>query len=153
MDDQCCGLTSRNQQCKKRSTGLTFCLKVGVPTCRYHKNKNWIYQWATFHNYNLPPVIEKYLENCYWIQMLNPETNPKTCVMMTSHAWPTTDTSQFFNSLFLKTSQRSECPVCMEDDNLYPLARCGHGFCMNCVTKWVREIPTCPLCRKNVFKL
>ncbi len=151
---QCCGITSRKQRCKKMSNGMSKCYRLDLPTCRYHKTKNWIYEWSLYHRYDIPENIKRYLENFYNIQKLNSETNPLTCVMMTTQAWPTIDTSQFFTSLFKVPDFSGECPICMEDENLqYSLKRCQHSFCFECITKWIREIPNCPMCRKNVYKI
>lgn len=152
---QCCGITSRNQRCKNMSKDTSRCYGIDICTCRYHKTKNWIYQWSLSHyREDIPGNIKRYIENFYNIQKLNSGTNPLTCVMMTTQAWPTIDTSQFFSSLCEVSGSSGECPICMEDDYLqYSLKRCQHGFCWGCITKWVRETPNCPLCRKNVFKL
>ena len=153
---QCCGITSNKQRCKNISNGTSSCYRIQVPTCRYHKTKNWFYEWSILDRYDVPTpdLILRYLKNFYAIQKINPTTNALTCVMMTTHAWPTTDTTNFFNSLFIEPECTGECPVCIESNFLqYNLKRCRHGFCWKCITTWVREMPTCPMCRKNVFKL
>jgi len=152
---QCCGITSRGQRCKKMSSGMSRCYRIDLPTCRYHKTKNWFYQWSLYHyKDDVPENIKRYLENFYNIQKINPYTNHLTCVMMTTQAWPTIDTSNFFTSLFELPECTGECPICMETTYLqYPLKRCHHSFCFGCISNWIRETPNCPMCRKNVFKL
>lgn len=155
---QCCGITSRNQRCKKMANGTSKCYGIYISTCRYHKTKNWIYQWSLYHKYEfinqIPENIKRYLENFHNIIKLNPDTNPLTCIMMTTHAWPSVNTSQFLNSLFNNPDSTGECPVCMEDKYLqYSLKRCQHQFCWGCITKWIKEVPNCPMCRKNVYKI
>ena len=46
-----------------------------------------------------------------------------------------------------------ECPVCLEKKILVGLD-CGHGFCENCIMKWLPNLNfkngSCPICRKQV---
>lgn len=154
MDPQCCGITSRGQRCKKRTKDYSTSYKIPLPTCRYHKTKNWIYEWS-LNNVGIPPeIVLEYLHNLYKIQKENSTVHPLLCVMMTTYAYPMTDTTDFMPSLFDVPEHVEECPICFENSYLqYNLKRCKHGFCWGCITKWIRESPTCPMCRKNVFKL
>ena len=40
-----------------------------------------------------------------------------------------------------------ECSICLES-SLEVIARCGHGFCQECYTRWLRRSGTCALCRE-----
>ena len=48
----------------------------------------------------------------------------------------------------------SECAIChgeiVVEELLRSLAGCGHTFHQECVDNWLRQNPTCPLCRNNV---
>ncbi|WOL08931.1 RING-H2 finger protein ATL70-like [Canna indica] len=45
------------------------------------------------------------------------------------------------------------CSICLSDykeaDVLRALPECGHLFHLNCVDRWLRSHPTCPLCRTS----
>ncbi|XP_006658292.2 RING-H2 finger protein ATL70-like [Oryza brachyantha] len=45
------------------------------------------------------------------------------------------------------------CPVCLESygerDVLRVLPACGHLFHRECIFKWLRQRPTCPVCRTS----
>nr|1CHC_A Chain A, EQUINE HERPES VIRUS-1 RING DOMAIN [Equid alphaherpesvirus 1] len=43
------------------------------------------------------------------------------------------------------------CPICLEDPSNYSMALpCLHAFCYVCITRWIRQNPTCPLCKVPV---
>ena len=42
-----------------------------------------------------------------------------------------------------------ECSICL-DASLEVIARCGHGFCHECYTRWLRRSATCALCRERL---
>jgi hypothetical protein len=46
------------------------------------------------------------------------------------------------------------CPVCLEDyaakDVLRVLPACGHAFHAACIDAWLRQHPTCPVCRASL---
>lgn len=45
-----------------------------------------------------------------------------------------------------------ECSICYNEilpDDMYELT-CSHSFHKECITRWIRNNPTCPLCRCNV---
>ena len=46
-----------------------------------------------------------------------------------------------------------ECPVCLTNKPATSLLslECGHGLCLRCSGKWLRNSPTCPLCRKTTL--
>ncbi|AFI33199.1 ubiquitin E3 ligase ICP0 [Equid alphaherpesvirus 8] len=44
------------------------------------------------------------------------------------------------------------CPICLEDppSNYSMALPCLHAFCYVCITRWIRQNPTCPLCKVPV---
>lgn len=48
----------------------------------------------------------------------------------------------------------TECAIChdrvLADELLRNLPGCTHAFHQNCIDNWLRQNPTCPLCRNNV---
>jgi ankyrin repeat protein len=51
-----------------------------------------------------------------------------------------------------KEEEEQECPVCFDSlnqDNSKILI-CGHGFCVDCISKWDNMNGTCPLCRGRI---
>lgn len=44
-----------------------------------------------------------------------------------------------------------ECVFCYSTP-VEPVAlRCGHIFCYECITRWIRDYPTCPVCRAQII--
>ncbi|KAI6846756.1 hypothetical protein KC332_g2828 [Hortaea werneckii] len=46
-------------------------------------------------------------------------------------------------------SQQRKCTLCLEAMKDPSVTTCGHVFCWQCVTDWLREQPMCPLCRQS----
>ena len=50
-------------------------------------------------------------------------------------------------------AEKLECVVCFEKlrgvDKEWPLP-CGHSFHRDCIRTWMKENPSCPVCRKNI---
>lgn len=46
--------------------------------------------------------------------------------------------------------QQRKCTLCLEAYKDPSVTTCGHVFCWECVTDWVREKPECPLCRQSI---
>jgi len=42
-----------------------------------------------------------------------------------------------------------ECPICKDDKELIIL-NCGHKFCNECITTWLKKSSTCPMCRRVI---
>lgn len=40
-----------------------------------------------------------------------------------------------------------ECPICLNPPRAPVRVRCYHLFCLQCIARWDRSNPTCPLCR------
>jgi len=45
--------------------------------------------------------------------------------------------------------QQRKCTLCLEPMKDPSVTTCGHVFCWQCVTDWLREQPMCPLCRQS----
>ena len=60
----------------------------------------------------------------------------------------------FYNveHLTVKTANSINCPVCMENTNVYSLCstRCGHHFCIKCLLTSCVIKKSCPLCRNSI---
>ncbi|RMZ67632.1 Peroxisome biogenesis factor 10 [Pyrenophora seminiperda CCB06] len=37
------------------------------------------------------------------------------------------------------------------ENHMRKIKRCGHCFCYDCLNTWLRESPTCPMCRARLF--
>ena len=48
-----------------------------------------------------------------------------------------------------RTLEVEECVVCQEEKIDELVLSCGHSFCRDCVLKWFKKSPDCPLCRSN----
>lgn len=46
-------------------------------------------------------------------------------------------------------AQQRKCTLCLEGMKDPSVTTCGHVFCWQCVTDWLREQPMCPLCRQG----
>ena len=44
-----------------------------------------------------------------------------------------------------------ECTICLCQINEPKILECGHIFCYNCINKWVKRRPICPLCRSKAY--
>ncbi|KAI4339296.1 hypothetical protein MLD38_024256 [Melastoma candidum] len=49
------------------------------------------------------------------------------------------------------------CPICLvdcrKDDELQSLPDCNHRFHKECIDRWLRLHPTCPICRKSPLSI
>jgi hypothetical protein len=45
-----------------------------------------------------------------------------------------------------------ECSICL-DSNLEVVAKCGHGFCCECYTRWLQKKKECAICRQKLPSL
>lgn len=50
-------------------------------------------------------------------------------------------------------STTETCCICLEDIHPYDkeVTTCKHKYHMECITKWLNEHKTCPLCRNQIF--
>ncbi|XP_047737351.1 uncharacterized protein LOC125178202 [Hyalella azteca] len=54
-----------------------------------------------------------------------------------------------------KSEEAQPCPVCLDlkikqDDNFTILSNCKHVFCDSCITQWLQQHWSCPMCRQPV---
>ncbi|KAK3069779.1 peroxisome biogenesis factor 10 [Teratosphaeriaceae sp. CCFEE 6253] len=47
--------------------------------------------------------------------------------------------------------QQRKCTLCLEPMKDPSVTTCGHVFCWQCLTDWLREQPMCPLCRQSAL--
>jgi hypothetical protein len=47
-------------------------------------------------------------------------------------------------------SPKIECPVCLEDKQIYIKMKCGHNLCLGCASNWFSENQSCPICRNQI---
>lgn len=48
--------------------------------------------------------------------------------------------------------ETKSCPICLEEfepETPTKLLACGHKYCEPCLTKWLQEHSTCPICRRS----
>ena len=50
---------------------------------------------------------------------------------------------------WINGKQQRKCTLCLEAMKDPSVTTCGHVFCWQCVTDWLREQPMCPLCRQS----
>ena len=51
-----------------------------------------------------------------------------------------------------KTYESKSCPICLEKfqpETKTRLLVCGHKYCEPCLTKWLEDHATCPICRQS----
>ena len=54
----------------------------------------------------------------------------------------------------LNTSLTTKCTICLDQMvNPATLKPCGHQFCKDCISKWLKKSSACPDCKKNAKKL
>ena len=72
------------------------------------------------------------------------ENDPKK--LKTTHSTPNdTPAPPSIDSQFMK--QTFSCPTCMEIMTNAHICSCGHSFCHDCITTWLQQRKTCPVCR------
>ncbi|POR30848.1 Peroxisome biogenesis factor 10 [Tolypocladium paradoxum] len=52
---------------------------------------------------------------------------------------------------YIKGAQQRKCTLCLEELKDPAATQCGHVFCWECISDWVREKPECPLCRREAM--
>lgn len=54
--------------------------------------------------------------------------------------------------ILLDNNQNYECCICMDVDNIqaWRLLPCGHKFHVSCISIWLRQHETCPICRHDI---
>ncbi|KAI4351216.1 hypothetical protein L6164_005594 [Bauhinia variegata] len=61
-----------------------------------------------------------------------------------------------YSELQKGSSVSSCCSICLEDykdtDSLRLLPDCDHVYHLSCVDPWLKQNPTCPLCRSSSFE-
>ena len=50
--------------------------------------------------------------------------------------------------------ENDECPICMEEIGTTNrcVTKCGHSFCLSCLSRSLRGNNTCPMCREELLK-
>ena len=51
-----------------------------------------------------------------------------------------------------KSYESKSCPICLEEfqpETKTKLLACGHKYCEPCLTKWLEDHATCPICRQS----
>ena len=52
-----------------------------------------------------------------------------------------------------KGADEGECPICLnflKTGDPVKINKCGHLFCLSCLTTWIISHDTCPICRQNL---
>lgn len=52
---------------------------------------------------------------------------------------------------WINGKQQRKCTLCLDAMKDPSVTTCGHVFCWQCVTDWLREQPMCPLCRQSAL--
>lgn len=53
---------------------------------------------------------------------------------------------------FLAQLTPQDCPICYEPITGPVKTSCGHIFCLECANTWFSTSPSCPSCRKRMFR-
>lgn len=50
------------------------------------------------------------------------------------------------------SKKKTGCSICLDNAVVEKMdfLMCGHGFHQTCLAKWLREAPSCPLCRSEI---
>ena len=75
------------------------------------------------------------------------DTNTNTTNTTTTSATSATTPSQHTS---LSNPRQIECPVCLEDKQIYIKMKCGHNLCLGCANNWFGENQSCPVCRNQI---
>ena len=51
-----------------------------------------------------------------------------------------------------EVGSEEQCPICI-DRNVNVVLKCNHRFCKECLEKWAKEKPVCPLCYRPFGKI
>ena len=168
--DQCNGMTIKYNRCKFKGRYIQDAYGVDLKVCKHHLPHNCIYTWSMHKSQTETPVIIlNYLRMFNRIMKDDNITTRKfiprgsssisipfvlsICSKLHNIAdlkMPTDFLIDMFHDMVLTKHEDMECPICMTDvKNAYSLD-CEHGFCEDCIHKWIYENPTCPMCRKRV---
>lgn len=157
---KCYALTCKNTRCKRFTYFTTLNYGLSVPVCWAHSDRNIIYEWSTSRDADdMPQLIRKFLKMYTSLTSLEPSWDVWFCAYAVSElvneSYFIGDPNHFLQRFMKKVLEpiqepQEPCPVCYEDDVPLFRTRCGHTFCIPCITNWVKKNLACPMCRKFI---
>lgn len=162
--NRCCALTKKGERCKIHTCSLQKSYGVDFPVCRFHTTQNVIQKWSLIQpEENTPRDVLGYLDMFWSLSGNMPFIKSVPMVMLTSFTFlqnKKTNTEDylslrdnFYDSQFVPTLEKGDCPVCMDRSIDVNTRECGHGYCKECIYTWCDKKGTCPMCRGQIFKI
>jgi hypothetical protein len=155
--DQCNGVTRKHTRCKFMGRYTQDAYGVDLRVCKHHLPHNCIYEWSMHRSLTETPVIIlNYLRMFNRIMKDDDMSIPfalSICAKLHNLAdlkMPTDFLIDMFHDMVLTKHEDTECPICLTDVSNAVSLDCKHGFCEDCIHKWIYENPTCPMCRERV---
>ena len=161
---QCCGLTRAHNRCTNRAnSSLTIC-KAEFEVCKKHQNKLLLSKWENElyrriltgdeQHSPAPITVQTWIDYFHdgWdnTQNIYVSANYATSLYKENVHKSINFNRKFrvyVDSILNSGPVRDTCGVCLEETNISSTA-CGHNFCKDCMTKWLRQSTTCPQCRR-----
>ena len=113
-------------------------------------NANNTYNNGYTVNNNIPSQLEDTFLN-YFDELIGRVTNPTPMGLNENEVNNVCILSRFCNN---NDNQSITCSICVapyeENEEINTLRSCNHNFHKTCLTHWLQNHDTCPLCRANV---
>lgn len=113
--------------------------KKNIDYANDNSNRNTNYRKSS--NYYHPNLMESLIKNnpAFIIEMLQSQQNPQLPQAPKKEEKPA------------KEDEKQECSICFDGMAAAPvqILACMHKFHKHCISKWLSNNPTCPLCRAN----
>lgn len=150
-------MTLKRNRCKFKGRYTQDAYGVDLTVCKHHLPHNCIYDWSMHRSVTETPIVILNFLRMFNRIMKDDDIGIlfalSLCAKLHNLAnlkMPTDFLIDMFHDIVLTKSDDIECPVCMSEvNNAYSL-ECNHGFCEDCIRTWIRENPTCPMCRERV---
>lgn len=131
---------------------------VNCPVCRlriepfdlfHHAMNEHPYFFMVWASLNMPWLYnENILYDEEGTENLSYEYLSELCEMIGNHTIGVND----INSVTTSLDEVTTCPICLEEcvSKIRKINNCSHAFCADCITKWLTEHKTCPVCVQPV---
>ena len=138
-------------------------MRVRCPICNdnvepvdfvHHVLNEHPYFFVVWASMNMPWLYSESIlyDDPYDIDNMSYEYLSELCELIGNHTQGVTNiqtvtTQQDVDTAFL-------CPICLDDTKtVTKINKCSHGFCSECITKWLTMHKTCPVCIQDVNQI